>query len=1229
MRIFIQLKAPLFLLITVLILAWSNTSMAQDEKPAYTIYFFGDGGAANKDSLALQTLEIRLKNEGKKSTVVFLGDNIYDRGMVPYKDELRKEAEKIIEAQLATLKNHKGKAFIIPGNHDWAGGYYDGLRNVILQDEYISEYLNKDNVFLPKHGCPGPEEKVLSNDIVLILIDTQWWLHRHEKPEVGSPCDAKSDDEFLIQLSDMVNKHHDKHIIIAGHHPIYTYGAHGGKFPLKMHLFPLTAASKNLYLPLPIIGSIYPIYRGAIGDVQDLASHKNKDMRKGILEIFKNKKNITYVSGHEHSMQYIKKDSNHFIVSGSGSKSSWLSKNKNIIFGTESKGFARMRVMKDGNAYVDFIVPDSSIDEGKIVHSQLMHLKVPNTGNGEYFRIEYELPSDSMRVIGSSQYERSGLRKVFFGKNYRSTWSDSITVRVFDVSREMGGLQCLKRGGGMQTRSLRMCSPFDQEYVIRSVEKYAAKAIPKDLQNTFASDLVQDQISSSHPYAAIPIQHLAKAAGIYYTTPELVWVPEDPNFLSYFDFFANSLCLYEERLSGNQEHKSNFGNTKKIVSTPNVLNKIHWDNDNLVDQDWAMKTRLMDIYVGDWDRHDDQFRFAEFKDEDRDVKIYRAIPRDRDQAFFDNDGIIPWIAGRSWAISEIRGFHHNLGHPKWTNKAAKYFDRTFISEPDKTTWMAYVDTFKSAMTDEVIENAIKSWPKEIYKRDGDEIISKLKSRREQMSEGIEKYYLFLAKKVDVVGSDKHEQFEIEKSDSGRLTVRVYKINKEGEKRHLMYHRVFYESETSEIRLYGLEGDDRFQFSGSGNPSIKIRVIAGEGDDIIEDLSDNQKATKRTVYYDYKEDFEFVTDHRLTKRISNKHENNEYDREMFQYNVTTPLAYLGFNPDDGIYLGGGVGITTYGFRKDPYATKQMIAGNYAIRTGSFNAKYRGNFKKAVLGWDVEFNADINRPKFVSNFFGFGNSTVFDPTVSKDFYNLKYKLIYSELLTGTSYKEKQTFRVGIFYNHAQLVELSERFKDAPSNPGVDSSDLFSGREHAGLMMKYTFDTRDSRLIPRNGTLFNLSGRYANDLRGSKNFSQFKSDVAFYLTAYMPLLTTIATRVGATLTYGEFEFYQSAMLSGKTNLRGFKNDRFSGNHSFYHNTEVRIKLLDMGTYIINGEFGILGFFDYGRVWLKGESSSKWHRGYGGGIWLTPYNSLAITASYGISDEYEAFLLAFGFLF
>jgi hypothetical protein len=70
-------------------------------------------------------------------------------------------------------------------------------------------------------------------------------------------------------------------------------------------------------------------------------------------------------------------------------------------------------------------------------------------------------------------------------------------------------------------------------------------------------------------------------------------------------------------------------------------------------------------------------------------------------------------------------------------------------------------------------------------------------------------------------------------------------------------------------------------------------------------------------------------------------------------------------------------------------------------------------------------------------------------------------------------------------------------------------------------------------------------------------------------------------------------------------------------FNNLELRMKLTNFTGYIIPGEFGILGFYDVGRVWMKGEKSIKWHQGKGGGVYFAPAKMAVISVVAGHSVE------------
>ena len=185
-------------------------------------------------------------------------------------------------------------------------------------------------------------------------------------------------------------------------------------------------------------------------------------------------------------------------------------------------------------------------------------------------------------------------------------------IDLFDIGSEHGGLKPLKKGGGQQTKSLRMEAKDGRQYVLRSIEKYPENAIPPALRKTFAQEIVEDQISSSHPYGAFIVPTLAEAAQIYHTNPKPVFIPDDSRFGQFRSTFAGTLSLYEERPNGEAAGDPHFGEADDVEGTLTVIEKLKKDNDNTVDQNFVVRNRLFDMWIGDWDRHDDQWRWAEF-----------------------------------------------------------------------------------------------------------------------------------------------------------------------------------------------------------------------------------------------------------------------------------------------------------------------------------------------------------------------------------------------------------------------------------------------------------------------------------------------------------------------------------------------------------------------------------------------------------------------------------------
>lgn len=1214
-----------------------NISYAQtnNENDQYYLYLIGDAGESWVASAPYSTtIQSQLTNNAHvPSAIVYLGDNVYPRGVEEEDHKNRKEGEQTLKDQVA-ITGERSDVYFIPGNHDWKKGKRNGLQQLGYQQKFIDSLRNPKIQFLPQNGCPGPVEVALSDQITLVIIDSQWWLHPWEKPEgETSTCEYKTKPEVIDAVADVLQRNQGKQVVIAAHHPLYTYGAHGGVSTLKDHIFPLTVAKKGLYLPLPVVGSIYPIYRKVFGNIQDTAHPVYRDFRNSLEEVMKQYPGTIYAAGHEHALEYINKDSVHYVVSGAGSKSTHVKQKGYAKFAQSSLGFVRIAVTKENTVRIEYFVDSET-----------------TPAYTETFSIPKKPEVDDVPMVAegfvtakaSTQYNATENKKKWMGANYRDVWAQEIKAPIFNFKSPNGELKIVQKGGGMQTLSLRLEDPEGKQFTLRSIEKYPEKAIPEAFRETFAKDIVQDQISAAHPYGALVVPYLADAAGIYHTNPKVVWVADDPRLGEYRKTFANRLMLFEERPQGEAKDMDFFGNADDIESTLKVIDKLAEDNDNYVDQQFVLRSRLFDLWIGDWDRHDDQWRWAEY--DIKGGKMYRPIPRDRDQVFFVNEGRIPKMASRRWSLPKLQGFDYELKWPAGFMYNARYFDRSFLTVPDEEDWIREARDLQKVLTDEAIENAIRQWPKEIFDLHGEEIIKKLKARREKLVEYSLNHYYFLAQAVNVVGSNKHELFDVTYLDNGDLEVVVFKTKKDGEIDKEIYRRTFVYGVTKEVRLYGLEGNDQFRFNGESGKHIRVRVIAGKGDDRFSSTTNH-----KPLVYARPNGIEIEEGSKLKDRRSSDPSVNEYNRKEFKYDLLAPLVIANYNVDDGIFLGGGFLATTHGFRKDPYKTRHLVLGSYAINTSSFNFRYQGRYTGLIRKWNGELDLDIKSPNYVNNFFGWGNESVFDKTIEDDpvldidhpidYYRMRFKDWSLNFNIERRMGSNGFLKFGPALQIVELERSDENRFVKDYDAALPETILEKTKNFAGVSYSWGIDNRNSPMFTTRGLYFEQSSRWMNDLGSSNSFGSYNASLSLYQSFRLPAKVTFAFRASGGLNEGNYEIYQAQILSGKTELRGFRKTRFYGDSRLVLNNEVRMKLGDIRSYFLPAGIGINGFYDVGRVWYKDASgidptsatgkSNVWHQGFGGGIWLTPFNMAVISIEAAHSVEGTLGYFRLGFLF
>lgn len=328
------------------------------------LYLIGDAGAPAPGDPVLKALEAQIRADPSPSVVVFLGDNIYPAGLPPEGSRGRREAERRLDAQIDIVRDAGGRGVFVPGNHDWGAWGTAGWEAVRRQGRRIASRGGPRIAMLPEDGCPGPVVRDIGSRLRLVALDTQWWLHAHAKPlHPTSSCAEDSEAEVIEALRAALETAGERRVVVVGHHPLASGGTHGGNFGWKDHIFPLRAKRSWLWIPLPAIGSAYPLARRRGVSDQDLSGALNVRMREAIGGVFKDAPPLAYAAGHEHNLQVIRrKGAEYLLVSGTGfyGHTSRTAPDTDTLFAQVASGYMRLDLSPGGEVRLAVTVVDAS-----------------------------------------------------------------------------------------------------------------------------------------------------------------------------------------------------------------------------------------------------------------------------------------------------------------------------------------------------------------------------------------------------------------------------------------------------------------------------------------------------------------------------------------------------------------------------------------------------------------------------------------------------------------------------------------------------------------------------------------------------------------------------------------------------------------------------------------------------------------------------------------------------
>jgi hypothetical protein len=315
-------------------------SPGSDQQVVLRLAMIGDTGIPEPQELVLSTLLAWTKLSPVTTRIIFLGDNIYERGLPSPTDPTRPKAERRLVRQLDIIGQSPATAIFVPGNHDWAKGHADGIEHLRHFQAFIQDSLGDAAHVRPQPGCPGPESLDIG-PVRLVFLDTQWWLQKDNR-KGNVACPFPDHTSIHAELTRLLSQAGDRPVLVMAHHPLASHGPHGGYSPNPFKAF---------------LKWVFPTN-------QDLKSTRYAGMASDLKQTLSSHPPLVYVAGHDHSLQILEGGSSAewLLVSGAGSrrKLTAVGSGHDTLFADSQTGFMTMEFLENGDVYLQVIEAGST-----------------------------------------------------------------------------------------------------------------------------------------------------------------------------------------------------------------------------------------------------------------------------------------------------------------------------------------------------------------------------------------------------------------------------------------------------------------------------------------------------------------------------------------------------------------------------------------------------------------------------------------------------------------------------------------------------------------------------------------------------------------------------------------------------------------------------------------------------------------------------------------------------
>lgn len=824
---------------------------------------------------------------------------------------------------------------------------------------------------------------------------------------------------------------------------------------------------------------------------------------------------------------------------------------------------------------------------------------------------------DTVVVPAGSEYRSGSFHRTMYGDLWRDLWTTPIKFPVLNLTQMDGGLVPINKEDSSETRTLLFKGSGGRIWKFRSLNKFTTVTLPADVQNSYVGNFFQEMTAAAFPAATPLLTPMMDSLGIIHSNPFLCFLLDSPILGEYREEFRNLPGTIEpffdtELITTSQNEKA------LLLSTGGLIKRLLTAKNEKVDGASFLKARLFDVFVNDWNRNQEQWDWI--KPVDSSVVLWTPVPKNRDKAFSRFDGVYPKLS--TFMISQWTSFESHFPPPDLATVTGKFLDKRFLSELSRSDWDSVTNFVVSKLTDELFDTALDQIPSFSMSKSFRDLKPKLIERREKLKAFSDEYYNLINKVVDVFATDLNDELDIVRKENSTLIT----LTTSG---GTTYKKEFDNGITEDIRIHLLGGDDKVKMAGRVESGPLIRVDGGAGKEYFIDSSrvdgwflnflPIRRAENKNIFFDDDPTTIMVEGSGTVFRVEKPFEQNEAF-DFFEPVVRQHGRSLSFNPvfdlssTLGLQFGGGPVLTNYDFRKKPWDSWISFVVSYATKPKDYDAEFEGYFNSVLDGATVGFKA-LRKSIDFYKYYGYGNETVYE----QDRFSRGEFDIF-RILTGI--ETSIDFDIYDGLHNFYLVKLS-RYDTEVTDQNILSG-FPSGTYGLGKLTFLTvgtgflIDKRDHADLPLVGYYFRATGFYTPklfNLKGEIYSGNF--DVRGYIPLPFIKNSALALRVTGERITGDYPFYMSSFLGGSKNLRGFRNERFSGDASLYGCAELRIALFRLKT-ILTSNIGFYLFSEAGRVFRDGEISKLWHVSNGVGVYSHILDrKLVIASSIAFSQE------------